>query len=732
MESSQYDMKGTMILDDPQAKTEADEAKEMIKKLISARVTSFNGYRQQHLIDIKANIAYLAGHQNIMVENNQIVNLPKEYEIETTTNLILPAVMNDVAVSTKVAPSYDIVPASSDENDKTTAIACQKLLPYLKRINKKDLHRGAVVLWYDLDGCGWRKVYWDTHHHVSGVVEQEEAEQTGQQVGTPKYEGETIVDHVPNTEVIYDHRVKDLSKLGWIIHHKQVTRSWIRNRYGEEFLQTISKGKFKKLSEDVSEYELTINRDFSNLMGGYSSNTSSDEDLKYREMLDDDMVTDCYEYWSKPDFSMPTGALALLIGGEVALHRPYPLEQYPHGELPLIPCVPLPMTGIAPTSISRITQARPLQREYNKLRSLILNNIDVQGNSIIMAPKTAHVEWDKIDNGSGNILVYEGPMKPSRESGTPIPNSLFMHIQETKRGIEEIFAFHEPSKGVRPVGVDSAKGLQALQDADFAQLGPILDALEESDQMVVYQMLTISTVNYGNKMFNIVGDDESWTIANIDTQDLQGKINVVVQRGSSTPTNKAQQSQEAFQVWSSGLLGDPQDVDNRLFVLKQMQLGGIENVLKKNAKDIAFANKEFYSSEAVVQQMPQISLGASNEEIEQIFKQYIFVPPVNPFDDHMVHLREHRNFMLDKYWKYKETGAPQYQILLQAYNEHINMHTMAIQESQMMQQQVQLQSAAFEKGNTMEQLSIKHHPFDKGNTIEQLKIKHADRKDPPK
>ena len=675
--------------------------------LIEKRVKAFNEWRRSRMIQIKANIAYLCGKQNIMVKAGTIAPAPKEYETEVICNLILPAVVNDIATAGKVPASYDVVPAGTDRDDKATAMACQKILPYLKRINGDNLARDSVILWYDIDGVGWRKVYWDQFDSVQGINPPADhpAHNPNLEEGAPIYQGEVRVEAVPNTEVIFDHRARDLSNLEWVIHAKTITVGKARELFGEQFVTGIDEDAFIDGAER-SEFEVAVMGDFDNLANAVAPNLPKDN--KTAEYIDDDRLIPYYEYWQRPTRNMPTGMYAVYCGGKLAQEQPYPVDQYPHKQLPLIPTSPIPLTGIQPGSVSRISQARPLQREYNKLRSLILDNLDAMGNSVLMASRDSEIEYRRMSNMAGNIIEYSGPFKPTRESGQAPPGQIFAYMTEVKRGINEIFAFHEPTKGQMPVGgPKSAKGLETLMSADFTQLGPMIEALEASDQKAVYQMLTLAMANYGPRNLNIVGEDHAWTLLEVNPQELKGKINVIVKRGSSTPYNRETESSRAFNIWQSGLLGDPFDPQVRLYTIKQMQLGNVENILQSNAKHISFANNEFLSAEKLLENTPPLTEQLSPDEMMAFMEQHIFLPPPNDFDDHHAHINEHTDFLMSRYWNYVQQG-PMYQILLQAMLQHNNMHKQMILQQQQAAQMAQIEAEAFTKGNTMPQLDVKH------------------------
>jgi hypothetical protein len=677
--------------------------------LIKKKVKAFNPRRKAELLETKANIAYLCNHQNIGVEGGTIRELPEahKYFIHVTANKLLPAVRNDIAVSTKTKPTFDIVPAGTDEDDKATAKAGNKILPYLQRINDPHLHRKGVVLWYEIIGSGWRKIYWDPNAKVDRMNSQQGDEDFDPNYPpmAPIFKGEVRVELIPNTELIYDHRIKDIRRLLWIIHAKSITKGDARSRFGD-IVDQVSKAAWRENRKGESTFDAQVAGDFARLSQDLLTTPSKPEEA---HLTEDDKETNIYEFWHIIDKNMPQGSFAVGLGDLDKLvavaNQPYPIETYPHQELPFVGASPLSLSGITIRSPANLTIARPLQREYNKVRSEILDHCDALGAGVIFAPRGANIDYKKMDNLHGNIIEYDGAgmNKPSREPGVPLQGGVFAHLDTILKDIDEVFAFHEPSKGIMPEGGPrSAIGLQTLQEADATQLSPMIIGLDEADERVAHQMLSLALANYGERMIEIIGKDNRWTLEQINAAELNGKVNVIVRTGSSLPMNKTLEMEKTVFAWQSGLMGDPNDPEIRAKVLKAMELGSFDQVLQDNAKQENFAKMEFIQAEKLAQQMPP----------DGDLAQFVFVPPINSFDDHHVHKKEHTNWILDKYYEYIGSGQPQFQILAQAFLDHSNMHGQAIYEAQMMQIQQQM----LIKGVTLEQ---------KGQTMAQIKAKKS-------
>jgi hypothetical protein len=329
-----------------------------------------------------------------------------------------------------------------------------------------------------------------------------------------------------------------------------------------------------------------------------------------------------------------------------------------------------------------------------------------------MTPRGAKIRHKTLDNGSGNIIEYDGQRKPHRESGVPLNSQAFGYLQTLKNAHDGIFAFHGAMRGQAPTNVDSGAGIQALQNSDIEHLGPIVEAFEEADQRVLYQALTLMAANYQKgKMINVVGNDYEWTLLEWDPEQLKGKFNVLVKHRSSMPTDKDADAVYAFQLWQSGLLGDPSDPELRTWTMNQMQFGNKEAILQKHSKQRNFANMEFSSAAANFKNM-KIPEGLNDEQMAAEIEKYIFVPPVNPFDDHMIHISCHNEFMIDKYWDYRSTGNPLALQFMANLGEHIRMHQTIITQTQEAQYQKQLYSQMLLKKATPQQIMLGRMNFD--------------------
>ncbi len=668
------------------------------KKIIDSKVESFNPFRRTRAPEININISYLMGRQYIGTNDTSGQLVPLKVPMHAVTaDKIGPAVQNDVALATKRPAKFDVVPAGTDEEDKATAIAGQKVADYLRRINDFDHQRERLVVWYDIANVAWRKIIWDAKHKIIGLNPEVEEEGHIPEIpaGAPVYQGEVISDVVPSNEVIWDWRIP-FNKLLWIIHARTMTLGELKNIHGADLIGKIPASELFIQNSNLNQFEIQILGEFNTQFG---AGTIKPDIAK---IADDDKLVNVFEFWHKRSDTMPEGMFAFMAGGVVLVNEPYPIETYPHGELPLIPYAPLSFDKNIVGTASRISKARPLQRELNMIRTLIVENTVMLGSGLVMIPREAKVNFKRIDNGPGVYWEYEGRWKPERQQGVSVSNGLFTHLIVIQDDINEVFAFHSASKGKQPKGGPrSGIGLALLQEKDLTQNAPIIREFEKKDEMAMNQMLVLAFANYNERILPIVGSDNDWTQFRFNPKEMKGKVNVVVESGSSLPLTKAVQIDTTLQMLQFGLL-NPGDPEERRKIFQVLDIGGIEHILKDSIKDINYAKKEFLVAEdsylkangpQIIQQLiteldlktdgkSEAEFNKAMEQIEAIVARIAFVPPVQIFDRHDIHIIEHRKFLVDNYFKYTGSADPGLRILAGFMQQHYAQHNEIFQEQQ--------------------------------------------------
>ena len=180
------------------------------------------------------------------------------------------------------------------------------------------------------------------------------------------------------------------------------------------------------------------------------------------------------------------------------------------------------------------------------------------------------------------------------------------------------------------------------------------------------------------------------------------------------PLDKNAEKQEMFALWQSGLLGDPQDPSLRVWVMEQMHMGNADKILQKHSKQRNFAVKEFAAAKKNLAKIAEMNVdGMDKEQLARMIEQVTYVPPINPFDDHMIHIEAHNEFAIDNYWDFRAMASPIVEDFIRGLQDHIMAHQMIVQNIQEQSFQKQLRAQMMVKGTTMEQIALKRMNFDK-------------------
>ena len=139
--------------------------------------------------------------------------------------------------------------------------------------------------------------------------------------------------------------------------------------------------------------------------------------------------------------------------------------------------------------------------------------------------------------------------------------------------------------------------------------------------------------------------------------------------------------------------------------MNQMHLGNAESILQKHAKQRNFAMKEFAVAADNLKDI-QIRPDAPPKEVALAIRQYTFIPSINPFDDHMVHIMCHNEYLLDKYWEMKASGNMIIMELLANMGNHLAEHQQIVLQQQQAKFERDLHAQMLLKKATNEQIVL--------------------------
>jgi hypothetical protein len=559
-------------------------------------------------------LAYYAGHQYIAMNRTTrtIVPLPKEpWEVQYTANRILPSVRTELAKVLRNKLTKKVVPASSDDEDIRSAKVGDKVVEWLEY--EKDLQAidEEAVLWTLVTRISFIKVLWNP---TLGIV-------IGEEGGRPIKEGDIEFEVCNIFEMKWDPAASNFKKASWKMHEKQRSVKWVKGMHGVEV----------EAEEDLASASI-----YQAKLGTLTAEAFNTTPSKAKDQV---IVR---EYWEEPCVDYPKGRKIVTANGielEYSEDIGFGEADDTDREVPIFHLLHIPIPGkVVGTAITE--QLMPVQKEYNRSRSQVIQNKNLTANPKWVAQEGS---TDDIDSAPGSIVWYKkGFDKPTMEYPPPIGSDVHKSIEQCIEEFRTIASQQEVSQGTAPTGVSSGVAIQLLQEQDDTKIAPTTakygrykqDYLSYGLKMIRYKYdvkRTVKMVGSSNRM-------ESFTFAGSDLT----SVDVRLEDMSLTQLTSSAKKQYIIELIGLGVLNPELDKD---LIIRALQLGMTDEVYDAAEIDISQA------------------LGENAAWAEADFS-----PIVREFYNHEVHIQQH-----DKFRKSDEYDKMDPQMQKQI-DDHVALH----------------------------------------------------------
>lgn len=564
------------------------------------------------------NISYFAGKQWVKVDSttSRIIEPPAEpWQVRYTANYIQPIVRTELAKLTKNKVVMYVNPATSDDNDIRAARVAEKVVEWLEYelgLQEKDADN---CLWGLCTGISFMKPYWNP----AKGREFDDGE------GGKMREGDVDCCVVPLFEVKFDTSYSSWSDIPWICHDKIRTVDYIKDVYGVEV--TAEDG-----ITATNLYE-------SKLM----TITTSGEGVSYRKVENSAVV---HEYWELPTSKYPLGRRITTCADKVLLYEEdigFGAQDDTERELPFFPFFHIKVPGrLFPTCV--VEQLIPIQRERNKSRSQIIENKNLFGNPIMIAPRGALDE--EPTNEPGQYIEYNiiNGAKPEYLLPPTMGAEVYTNIELLNAEFEFVSGQHETSHGSTPTGVTSGTAIGYLQEQDDTKLGPTIANYITCKQKYMRYLLKMVQKMYDlERTVRIAGDNRRVETVKFKGSDLTS-IDVRVNEGTMYQTSKAAMQDFIIKMVQYGLLLPTNERDRQL-IMRVLEFGIVDDVYSEIEQDTAQAQTE-------------------NDK----FMRGDMTPDVRDFYNHEAHVKEHNKFRKTEMYMQMPTETKN------AIDAHVNAH----------------------------------------------------------
>jgi len=505
------------------------------------------------------NMAFYYGFQwtiyNLLTAELQEVDNPAGL-IRITSNQIQPRMRNLHAKMTKSRPQVDAIPDNWSEKSVRAASLSRKLMEQWKVDHDEDQLDSETVDWTLICGNSWRKVGFDPTEGEQRSIDMEKFQEyagldpeTGlaqqseyfapneDQTQVDFNVGEIFDEVVPPFELYFPEYASTMANTQELLQVKLMPLQEVRDKWGLRKTKDVAPTKDIHLGNYFQTRLLGMANPEVGTATGISQALLRGEDIVYVK-----------EHWIKPSKRYPKGQLRIVAGEDArgtlyAESNPYYDAWQPDGILkeqgyiPFIKFAAINAPGRI-WDISPVEAMRPLQAEYNKCISEIVQNRITVGRNKIIAPKTANIDEEEVANIHGQFLQFSGIIPPQIFPAQPLPIQTEREIERNSKDLDTISGSHEVSRAQVPSGVKSGIAINYLLEQDDTTLGPIIANYERAQTKLKRAKLGLAKYYYlEDRLIKDANTDDPMEVLSFKGSDLTTNLRLVP--GSALPQSRA-------------------------------------------------------------------------------------------------------------------------------------------------------------------------------------------------
>lgn len=595
------------------------------------------------------------------------------WRVRMVINKIRTAVITECSKLTSSRPIPTVVPASNEDEDFMAARVGEQLLKSAFANSQFEKDYRSAIWWAVVTGNAYLKSYWDPSFKDPEVQLPPQAVMgldgkpmidpaTQRPITAPPQPvlGKICVERVTPFHIyVPDMLSEDINLQPYVIHAMTRTVAWAKNTFG------INAVPDSQSTNTILE---------SAVLTPKGSQTHLDSVL-------------VKEIWLKPgahpDF--PEGGMMTVINSQVVQVQPkwpWPFKEFPFYKIDGMP------TGAFYTD-SRVVDLIPVQKEYNRTKSQMIEIKNIMGKPKIMYQQGS-LDPRKINSDPGQAIPYRaGYNPPTVIPGTDVPATMPMELDRLTSDFDDISGQHEITRGSTPSQVTSGTAIAFLQEQDDSKLGYQVSGIEHCiETLGKHYLKYVSNYWTEERLIRVAGLDNAYEAKHWKGSDLRGNTDVRIQTGSALPVSKAAKQALLTEFMMNGWI-DPTTG------LEMLDFGGLDKMLEDVLVDKRQAQRENMKladmdpaligllltpePDPLAQQptlpgMPPVGPGMGDPTMGGMEHQPQPQPPmpVNSWDNHEVHIHIHNQFRKTQQF---ELLAPE---VKQAFELHVQLHQMAL------------------------------------------------------
>lgn len=452
---------------------DADEIKEVMEFYEKSR-----NYKEKISYKCYLNISAYLGEQ--MQWDKMYNKLVPDNKYSPYIPILFHNINSRISKITANAPNWEVEPEFSiDSSDEQIARVTKKLITHLEKSKKIQRFRQLVQIWNHLTGCCWKEIYWE---HSSGkndfkaYIDKDSEDIFGDNAPTgknlieiTKKSGDVEQDIWNWFEVFIDTNLSRFEDAEKVVLVRAINNDKIKRMFGNKILE---KTEADKSSESAN-----------NIYLGFGSL----QDMLFNTTIKTQDTTLVYKIYRKSSEKYPKGQLAFIINNQFVYKGKNPC---PTGKIPLIHRYNLEtISTIWKKAI--ISDCRPLQTEFNSIRTQMRKTREDSGNMTVLVEDDSMIRVEQMKNYP--ITIIRGEFNAN---GTP-KFKIEPRIQANGNDLQwQLGAVTDDLKNILSIRLSSERSYLAERTSGVA-----LDKLNQADT-----------------------SDLAWEITNIETQEIEEMV----------------------------------------------------------------------------------------------------------------------------------------------------------------------------------------------------------------
>ena len=485
--------------------------------------------------DMLLNIAFFLDHQYVewVADANMLRQIPRDPRAQRAprpvANKIMHFVMQEHAYALSNRPTVDVLPASEDPRDISTANVSLSYLRWLAEPQNADFEGelSDATFWALLAGEGYLK--W--------VYSQEKKR--------PDFFSVNPLD------IYSDPYATRFDRSRWVIHEQFMDPQEVKDIYGVDVEATQADNDKVALLREMGQ----------------------------APVLEGAVVN---ELWIKPGGRYPKGMFVTWSGKELLVPpQPFP---YKHKQLPFsqLGAIPRPNT---PHFTSAVKYLRSPSMELNKYHAQKLMSREAFANPKWWIPTELELEEDPNDSPRQILRGSAASgLKPEIIQGDVMRDP--GDGEWIRQEMQDVVGLHEVSQAQVPGRVEAAKAIELLKEADLGRLYELERTIKTSISRGYWQCLMLAKQYVNTEQMVQTYSSEGYPeVARFKAQDVDEMMRVRTTMGTGLTRSRAARQEAAMLMWQNGVISDPE-------IFAQIVDIPVETVSPQRAYDIRLARNE--------------------------------------------------------------------------------------------------------------------------------------------